>query len=463
MLSKYLSPITNNSTLRLVFLYSAVYIFSSMLLLLLIFWFSVVYIKQQMDHHIEFDAKTLISIYHQFGRDKMSESIHERIMNEDYDSIYLLYDNNNRILSGNLEKVPANIQLGWQEISINEPLMMNSQNNHSNSNRARVINRMLDEDLYLLNGLDVNASHSQQKLLIMVMGIGLIIILVVGLLGGIIMSHRTMRKINLMNSTILKIQNGDLELRIPHTNSNTDYDLLASNINNMLDQIKILIADIQNISNHISHDLRTPLTRMRGKLENVLLHTSAEQTNNIMDAIEEADTLLSAFNAILRISKVESGAAITNFTDLSLNDLIDDIVNFYEPLASEQNMEINTNLCINSNIKGDRDMLFQALANLLDNAIKYSRTAGKINISTREENQQVILQIADNGKGIPESEHKNVFKRFVQLNEYRGTPGHGLGLSLVAAIAKLHKAHIKLKNNEPGLIVELTFTAKVVD
>ncbi|MCK5664486.1 MAG: HAMP domain-containing histidine kinase [Thiotrichaceae bacterium] len=461
MLSKYLSPIANNSTLRLVFLYSAVYIVSSMVLLLLIFWFSVVYIKQQVDNHIEFDAKTLISIYHQFGRDKMSESIHERIMNEDYDSIYLLYDNNNKILSGNLEKVPAKIQLGWQEISINDPLMMNSLNNHSN--RARVINRMLDKDLYLLNGLDVNASHSQQKLLIMVMGIGLIIILVVGLLGGIIMSHRTMRKINLMNSTILKIQNGDLELRIPHTNSNTDYDLLASNINNMLDQIKILIADIQNISNHISHDLRTPLTRMRGKLENVLLHTSAEQTNNILDAIEEADTLLSAFNAILRISKVESGAAITNLTDLSLNDLIDDIVNFYEPLASEQNMQINTRLCSNSNIKADRDMLFQALANLLDNAIKYSRSAGKIDISTRVENQQVILQIADNGKGIPESEHKNVFKRFVQLNEYRGTPGHGLGLSLVAAIAKLHNAQIKLKNNEPGLIVELSFTTKVLD
>ncbi|MBE9527516.1 MAG: HAMP domain-containing histidine kinase [Proteobacteria bacterium] len=457
MSSKYLSLITNNSTLRLVFLYSAIYIASSLILLILVFWLSVNYIKQQMDHHIEFDAKTLVSIYKQFGRDKMSESIHERIMNEDYDSIYLLYDNNDKILSGNLEKIPNNVQLGWQEISLDNSLLEESKNKFLHSNRARVMNRMLDDDLYFLNGLDVNASDSQQKLLIMIMGIGLAIILTTGLVGGFIMSRRTMRKVNVMNSTLLKIQNGDLQLRIPHANSNLDYDLLASNINNMLDQIKVLIADIQNISNHISHDLRTPLTRMRGKLEHVLLHTSSEQTNNILDAIDEADTLLSAFNAILRISKVESGAAKTSFTELSLNNLVDDIVNFYEPLATEKSLAIHTELNSPISIKGDRDMLFQALANLLDNAIKYSDMGGEIHLSATQKNQQIIFKIADNGKGIPESERGNVFKRFVQLNEHRGIKGHGLGLSLVSAIAKLHKAQIELKDNQPGLIVEIVF------
>ena len=451
------AQITNNSSLRLVFSYSAIYIVSSLMLLISVFWFSVVYIKQQIDHHIAFDAKTLVSIYTQFGKEKMSEAIHERIMNEDYDSIYLLYDNNNKILSGNLNNVPKDIRLGWQEISLNNTLTGNTKVKDSHSNRARVMNRMLDNDLYFLNGLDVNSSDSQQKLLILIMGGGLILILLTGLLGGIIMSRSTVRKVNLMNSTILKIQNGDLELRIPHTDSNTDYDLLASNINNMLDQIKLLITDIQNISNHISHDLRTPLTRMRGKLEHVLLHTSREQTNNILDAIDEADTLLSAFNAILRISKVESGAAVTNVTHLSLNNLIKDVVNFYDPLAAEQNLVINTNLSSEIVIKGDRDMLFQALANLLDNAIKYSHMKGDINISTQKRNHQIILQIADNGKGIPEPERENVFKRFVQLAEHRGTQGHGLGLSLVAAIAKIHHAKINLKDNKPGLIVEIIF------
>ncbi|MCU7835568.1 MAG: HAMP domain-containing histidine kinase [gamma proteobacterium symbiont of Taylorina sp.] len=451
------SQIVNNSSIRLIFSYSALYITSSVILLIFVFWFSVVYMKQQVDHHIEFDAKTLISIYTQFGREKMIESIHERIMNEDYDSIYLLYDNDKNILSGNLAKIPPNLSSGWQEISLNDYRFVKTLH----SDRARVMNKMLDEDLFFLNGLDVNALDSQKKLLIMIMSIGLVIILVTGLLGGFIMSRSTIRKINIMNSTILKIQNGDLQLRIPHSNTNTDYDLLATNINNMLDQIRILIADIQNISNHISHDLRTPLTRMRGKLEHVLLHTSYEQTNNILDAIDEADTLLSAFNAILRISKVESGAAKTNFTDLSLNRLIEDVVNFYEPLATEKNLSIHTELSSSIVIKGDRDMLFQALANIMDNSIKYSDKAGKINILLAEKNKQIILQIADNGKGIPESEHENVFKRFFQLTKHRGSQGHGLGLSLVAAIAKLHKAQIQLKDNDPGLIVEVLFSSKL--
>ena len=422
-------------------------------MLVYILWFSVMYIQQQMDHHIEFDRKTLVSIYKQFGREKMVESIHERFMNENYDSIYLLYDNNNNILSGNLEKIPDNIFIGWQEISLEYCMCVK----HEHSNKARVYVEMLDDDLYFLNGLDVNSSASLKNQLITIMLFGLIMVLTLGMAGGFIVSRNTIRKINIMNSTILNIQKGNLDLRIPYYSSDTDYDLLATNINNMLDQIRLLIANIQNISNHISHDLRTPLTRMRGKLETVLSSASHQQTDNILDAIEEADTLLSAFNAILRISKVESGAAKADFTLLSLNKLIEDVVEFYEPLASDQQMKINIQLNTETKINGDRDMLFQAIANILDNAIKYSDVNGAIDISIAAENSNVILQIADNGHGIPEVERENVFERFFQLSKHRGSQGHGLGLSLVAAIAKLHKATIQLGDNSPGLIVKITF------
>ncbi|MFK5892176.1 MAG: HAMP domain-containing sensor histidine kinase [Pseudomonadota bacterium] len=456
MFLKHLKPIINSSSVRLIFLYSALYIGSSLILLAFIFWFSVVYIQQQMDHHIEFDRKTLISIYKQFGRDKMVESIHERFMNENYDSIYLLYDKSNNILSGNLEKIPANIHLGWQEISLESCMCV--KNEHSNT--ARVFTEMLDDDLYLLNGLDINSSASLKKQLFTIMLFGLIMILMLGMAGGFIVSRNTIRKINIMNATILAIQKGNLDLRIPYDSSDTDYDLLAENINNMLDQIKLLIINIQNISNHISHDLRTPLTRMRGKLENVLSTANHQQADNILDAIDEADTLLSAFNAILRISKLESGAAKSNFTDLSLNKLIEDVVEFYEPLANDQQLQITMQLNSQAIIYGDRDMLFQAIANILDNSIKYSNNAGKIDISIIKENTNVILHIADNGHGIPEHERENVFERFFQLSKHRGSQGHGLGLSLVAAITKLHKASIQLSDNSPGLIVSITFPQK---
>ena len=422
-------------------------------MLAFIFWFSVMYIHQQMDHHIEFDRKTLVSIYKQFGRDKMVESIHERIMNENYDSIYLLYDKNKTILSGNLEKIPTDILLGWQEISLESCMCVKEEH----SNTARVFTKMLDDDLYFLNGLDVNASASLKKQLITIMLFGLIMVLMLGMAGGFIVSRNTIRKINIMNATILDIQEGNLDRRIPYYSSDTDYDLLATNINNMLDQIRLLIANIQNISNHISHDLRTPLTRMRGKLENVLSTATHQQTDNILDAIGEADTLLSAFNAILRISKLESGAAKSDFTLLSLNKLIEDVVEFYEPLASDQQLKINMQLNSNAMINGDRDMLFQAIANILDNSIKYSDSKGKIDISITQENNKVTLKIADNGQGIPEVERENVFERFFQLSKHRGSQGHGLGLSLVSAITKLHKATIQLGDNSPGLIVVITF------
>jgi len=419
-----------------------------------IFWFSGVYIQQQVDHHIEFDRKTLISIYKQFGREKMVESLYERIMNEKYDSIYLLYDDKNNILSGNLETIPADLHIGWQEIGLESCMCVKEEH----SNTAKVFVEMLDDDLYFLNGLDVNASASLKKQLFTIMFFGVLMALVLGTAGGFIVSRNTMRKINVMNNTILDIQKGNLDLRIPYHSSDTDYDLLAKNINNMLDQIKLLIADIQNISNHVSHDLRTPLTRMRGKLENVLSSANPQQTDNIMDAIEEADTLLSSFNAILRISKVESGAAKSDFSLLSLNRLIEDVVNFYEPLASEQNIVINTQLSTLVEVNGDRDMLFQAVANILDNSIKYAKnTDSKIDILVTEENAQAVLYIADNGSGIPELERNNVFKRFFQLSKHRGSQGHGLGLSLVAAIIKLHKSTIQLHDNFPGLIVKIIF------
>ena len=423
-------------------------------MLAITFWFFVVYIQQQVDHHIEFDRKTLVSIYNQFGREKMVESLYERIMNEKYDSIYLLYDKDKNILSGNLEIIPPNLFIGWQEINLDSCMCVKAEH----SDTAKVFVDMLDDDLYFLNGLDVNASASLKKQLFIIMLFGVIMALILGMAGGFIVSRNTMRKINIMNSTILDIQKGNLDLRIPYHSSDTDYDLLAKNINNMLDQIKILIADIQNISNHISHDLRTPLTRMRGKLENALSSANPQQTDNILDAIEEADTLLSAFNAILRISKLESGAAKSDFSQLSLNRLIEDVVNFYEPLASEQGIIINTQLKTYVEVIGDRDMLFQAVANILDNSIKYSKdTGGKIDISVTEEDAHAILYIADNGIGIPELERNNVFKRFFQLSKHRGSQGHGLGLSLVAAIIKLHKSSIQLKDNSPGLIFKIIF------
>ncbi len=415
------------------------------------------YIHNQMDHHIEYDRQTLMQIYQQYGEEKLIESVNERSEREIFDSIYLLYHTEKGILAGNLGKIPDDILgFGWFTINLEKCSCHISKH----SKEARVLVYPFDQangQLIFVNGLDIKMLDQQRSLILKSMAVGVFLILILGVIGGFIFTRQTLRKIELINSTILNIHEGDLDLRVPLRGSNDEYDLLANNINQMLNQINILVENIQNISNHLSHDLRTPLTRIRGKLENVLPNVSAEHVNPIVSAIEEADNLLLAFNAILRISKVESGANKGLFTEFSMTKLLIDVGEFYEPLANDKNISLHIEKLNSIIINGDRDMLFQALANIVDNAIKYSNNGGEIKLSAKSENNQIIISISDNGNGIPDALKEKVFQRFYQQSKHRGEKGHGLGLSLVCAIVKLHKGIIKLKDNKPGLIVKLIF------
>lgn len=460
MFLKSLKNSLHNSSVRLMLLSAAIYISSSLILMLLIYWFSIIYIQKKADDHILFDRKTLVSLYHKFGRETLTMALRERAMSHTFDSIYLLYDVQGNIYSGDLRRIPENIQPGWNDISLKDCRC----DNMPHSNHARVLNRELDDGLYLINGLDVKSIRAQEQLLLQIMGFGLVIIVLLGVLGGMVVSRNAMRRIKQMNQTILQIKEGNLNLRLAHGNSNTDHDLLARNINTMLDQIYVLITDLENISNHISHDLRTPLTRMRGKLEQLLAHADQRQSTIVLEAIEEANNLLSAFNAILRISKVESGAIKTNFSPIPLYQLVDDVINFYEPLASERQIRIQRYYDYQGKVQADRDMLFQAIANIVDNAIKYAPKESCLEIAIKPhsarqvehtEQQSIELTIADKGTGIPVQERENVFKRFYQLSRHRDKRGHGLGLSLVMAIIKLHQGTIELLDNQPGLIVKI--------
>jgi len=411
-----------------------------------------------MDHHIEYDRQTLMQIYTQYGEEKLIESIDERLKREVFDSIYLLFHSKKGILAGNLGKIPEEISdSGWFRIDLDKCLCQVSEH----SKEAQVLVKPLHEDengkLIFLNGLDINAAHQQQSLILHSMGASVFIILILGAIGGFIITRKTIHKIDLINTTILDIREGDLELRIPVRGTDDDYDLLALNINQMLDQISILLENIQNISNHVSHDLRTPLTRMRAKLENILSDANQQQMDHITSAIEEADSLLSAFNAILRISKVETGANTGSFSLFSITNLLQDVGEFYEPLAINKDISLRIETGNSIVMDGDRDMLFQAIANIVDNAIKYSKQGGEIKLQSESEGNQIILTVSDNGSGIPNQEKSKVFNRFYQLSKHRGEKGHGLGLSLVAAIVKLHNGRIQLKDNNPGLIVEITF------
>ncbi len=247
---------------------------------------------------------------------------------------------------------------------------------------------------------------------------------------------------------------GDLNQRVPARGADDEFDRLANSLNRMLDQIQYLMESVRQVSDNVAHDLRTPLTRMRWRLER-LAAGEAPQDELLEQAIADADGLLNTFHALLRIAEVESGSK-SRFVELDLASLIADVAELYEPVAAAHDQTIETREPTQSlSITGDRDLLFQALTNLVDNAVKHTPEGGAITIAVDATEAGCELVVADTGEGIPADQREEVLQRFVRLETSRASHGSGLGLSLVAAVARLHNGTIRLEDNGPGLRVRL--------
>lgn len=269
------------------------------------------------------------------------------------------------------------------------------------------------------------------------------------------MSRASLRRLEAIMRAFRPIMAGDLTRRVPSSGRGDDLDQMADGINEMLARIEVLMQSVRQISGHIAHDLRTPLTRLRARLEAIRGNEPQAQRSSEVDAaIADVDALLSTFSALLRVARIEAGSAMA-LAPVDLSALMADAVELYEPLAQERRQEIRTDLAPITIASGDRDLLFQAIANLLDNAIKYTPEGGHILVNLEHCGSTARLVVADSGPGIPADERENVFRHFYRVEPSRSTPGNGLGLSLVAAVARLHRATIRLEDNNPGLRIVL--------
>lgn len=280
--------------------------------------------------------------------------------------------------------------------------------------------------------------------------------------GGLAIRRNVTRRLETINRTTRQIIDGQLHARIPRSPSGDELDRLAANLNDMLDKIERLMTGLRHLSEDIAHDLRTPLNRLRGQLEMAIIEMREDDPvrEAVQDAIQEADRLLDMFAALLSIAKAEAGYQQMPLMDVALSPVVWRVVELYEPVAEEKGITLSVRIDRPFVVRGQEQLLAQALANLLDNAVKHTPEGGGIVVTvvpSREEPGTIELIVADSGSGIPPEDRKRVLGRFVRLDWSRSTPGNGLGLALVDAVIRLHGARLVMEDNAPGLRVRLYF------
>lgn len=316
----------------------------------------------------------------------------------------------------------------------------------------------LSDNTKLFIGKNSYDATSRQRKLLDTLFNSLILLMLIGGIGGLLISYRSAKRIHKITRVSKAIMAGNLQLRIPSSNVNDDIEDLATNLNQMLDKIDDLMQSIKQAGNNIAHDLRTPLTRLRGNLE-VLGNTCTDDTARQLadNAINETDSILNTFNSLLRISQVESGTIQPTLQELNLTELANELIDFYEVLAEEKGQRICFDNSKTVFIQGDRSLISQAIVNILDNAIKYAPKDTEIKFELTDTGSQVSLSIKDEGHGVPDDNVDKITERFYRLETHREIRnGNGLGLSLVKAIMKYHRGELKIENNQ-GLQVTLIF------
>lgn len=440
-----------SATFRLALIYLCLFSAAVLGLLAYVYWSTAGSVSRQIDATIDAEITGLAEQYGQRGTVGLVEALDRRTgAARATRGLYLLAGPAYAPLAGNLSHWPEvrpDAQ-GWITFPLDYP---DEAGEGINFGRARVFD--LSGGLHLLVGHDIRERVRISSLIQDSLFWALAATLGVTLVGGLLMSRKILQRIDAVSQTSREIMAGDLGRRVPTSGRGDEFDRLATSLNAMLDRIEQLLAGMKQVSDNIAHDLRTPLARLRSRLELVLLEGADEAAYRqaIEATIGEADALLATFNALLSIAQAEAGAPRQHFEPVDLAALIKDVAELYEPLAEERELALTVSAPAPATIPGDRHLLFQALANLVDNAIKFSPQGGRVALDLTAADGCARLAVRDQGPGIPAAARATVLERFSRLETSRSTPGSGLGLSLAAAVARLHDGAIRLEDDGPGL------------
>jgi signal transduction histidine kinase len=415
-------------------------------------------INEQIITTVDAEITRLSQQYDQGGFRRLVVIIENR-SRQPGSSLYLVTTPTGEGLVGNVGSIEPGVldKTGWFETAYRR--LEEQQEGPEHHALVRVFE--LPSRFRLLVGRDLDERERMYRIIATAGRWSVAIVIVLGLAGGIFVSRRVLNRVDAMTDTARTIMGGNLARRLPVDGTGDEFDRLAINLNGMLERIELLMRGLKEVSDNVAHDLKTPLTRLRNRCEEALRSAKSDTDYRaaLESTIEESEGLIRTFDALLMIARAESGEARDGMTDFDAAEIARDVSELYEPLADEKGLSLQVEAPGPAPVRGNRELVSQALANLVDNAIKYAPGSAPllngapsdIVVSAGVDGNRILLAVRDKGPGIPPAERPRAVERFVRLEQSRSKPGSGLGLSLAAAVARLHGGELRLEDNEPGL------------
>jgi signal transduction histidine kinase len=444
---KRAKPLIRSAGIRLALVYATVFGVSAFALAFSLWYSTVGLLQRQVEGAIRNDEVALADHFAVGGLPSLVIAIQNRLAdNPDGDAIYLLLDPQGSRIIGNLDHWPAGLNEtdAWYELPVSR---------QGAGSVALLRAFALPDGDQLLVGRDVRARAQLRRVLQEGLLTAMGIMCLLGLVGAIVIRTLFRRMIQDIAATTRAISRGDLTRRVPKTGDGDEFDELAEIINDMLDRITRLMDGVREVSNSIAHDLRTPITRARTRLEDAALHaaTPDELKTAIERATDDLDGVVAVFQALLRIAEIEAGARRAAFAKIDLVPLLEDIDDLFHAVAEERGLTLRTTITRPLLLLGDRELIQQAVTNLLENALKFSPAGSVIVFRAVQAGNIIEITVADHGPGISEDDRLRATERFFRAESARSTTGSGLGLALVSAVAQLHNGTLTLSDNHPGL------------
>jgi signal transduction histidine kinase len=442
---------TSTASFRLTLFHAGLFAVAGLLLFGMIYWAATDFAAQDEAKELELEITLIEDEVRLLGADRLAEIIdtHQQ-RREAVRGIYLLQDADGRKITGNIdERMPV---VGPTMVPVDFDGDLRNVRSHGH---------FLPNGHYILLGQDAHILREMEETLLQSFGVGLVFVLLAMILGGGYISARYVARVGAISRTAHGILSGDMTSRARVSGRGDEFDDLAMSLNAMLDRIDELMRSMRQMSHDVAHDLRTPLTRLRQRLEFTHRHADSvvDHRGAISDAIREVDSILETFGALLRIAQIEAGEQEMPMSAIDLSALVRTVAEDFAPAAEDHGHLLTADIENGVSITGDPQLITQLLVNLVDNSIRHTPSGTRIALQARLDHHRPVLAVADTGPGVPAAEMGNVLKPFYRLEASRTTEGSGLGLNLVAAIAKQHRADLKLSPLAPGLLVEVVFPA----